>query len=330
MKNRIIPVIVGPTAVGKTKYAVQIARKLNGEIVSADSMQIYRFMDIGSAKPTEEEQAAARHHLVDAVDPREPFSVAQYRHMAKECIEDIFQRDKLPVISGGTGLYVNALIYDMDFSAPPADLEQREKYRKTAEEKGPQYLHDILNDIDPDAAARIHPNNVRKVIRAIEAAKSGEKIPSFETSFRSTSDYRCILIGLQRDRAELYDRINRRVDQMISDGLEDEIRSLMSMGLSSSDISMKGIGYKEMIDAMNGRITMEEATELIKRNSRRYAKRQMTWFRRYPDIRWFDLSENSEMTCDAGAACSAERGGSEDEILSLILSYIREQSESFR
>ncbi len=330
MKNRIIPVIVGPTAVGKTKYAVQIARKLNGEIVSADSMQIYRFMDIGSAKPTEEEQAAARHHLVDAVDPREPFSVAQYRHMAKECIEDIFQRDKLPVISGGTGLYVNALIYDMDFSAPPADLEQREKYRKTAEEKGPQYLHDILNDIDPDAAARIHPNNVRKVIRAIEAAKSGEKIPSFETSFRSTSDYRCILIGLQRDRAELYDRINRRVDQMISDGLEDEIRSLMSMGLSSSDISMKGIGYKEMIDAMNGRITMEEAAELIKRNSRRYAKRQMTWFRRYPDIRWFDLSENSEMTCDAGAACSAERGGSEEEILSLILSYIREQSESFR
>lgn len=330
MKNRIIPVIVGPTAVGKTKYAVQIARKLNGEIVSADSMQIYRFMDIGSAKPTEEEQAAARHHLVDAVDPREPFSVAQYRHMAKECIEDIFQRDKLPVISGGTGLYVNALIYDMDFSAPPADLEQREKYRKTAEEKGPQYLHDILNDIDPDAAARIHPNNVRKVIRAIEAAKSGEKIPSFETSFRSTSDYRCILIGLQRDRAELYDRINRRVDQMISDGLEDEIRSLMSMGLSSSDISMKGIGYKEMIDAMNGRITMEEATELIKRNSRRYAKRQMTWFRRYPDIRWFDLSENSEMTCDAGAACSAERGGSEEEIQSLILSYIREQSESFR
>lgn len=330
MKNRIIPVIVGPTAVGKTKYAVQIARKLNGEIVSADSMQIYRFMDIGSAKPTEEEQAAARHHLVDAVDPREPFSVAQYRHMAKECIEDIFQRDKLPVISGGTGLYVNALIYDMDFSAPPADLEQREKYRKTAEEKGPQYLHDILNDIDPDAAARIHPNNVRKVIRAIEAAKSGEKIPSFETSFRSTSDYRCILIGLQRDRAELYDRINRRVDQMISDGLEDEIRSLMSMGLSSSDISMKGIGYKEMIDAMNGRITMEEATELIKRNSRRYAKRQMTWFRRYPDIRWFDLSENSEMTCDAGAACFAERGGSEEEILSLILSYIREQSESFR
>ena len=330
MKNRIIPVIVGPTAVGKTKYAVQIARKLNGEIVSADSMQIYQFMDIGSAKPTEEEQAAARHHLVDAVDPREPFSVAQYRHMAKECIEDIFQRDKLPVISGGTGLYVNALIYDMDFSAPPADLEQREKYRRTAEEKGPQYLHDILNDIDPDAAARIHPNNVRKVIRAIEAAKSGEKIPSFETSFRSTLDYRCILIGLQRDRAELYDRINRRVDQMISDGLEDEIRSLMSMGLSSSDISMKGIGYKEMIDAMNGRITMEEAAELIKRNSRRYAKRQMTWFRRYPDIRWFDLSENSEMTCDAGAACSAERGGSEEEILSLILSYIREQSESFR
>lgn len=166
MKNRIIPGHRRSHRGRKDKIRRTDRRKLNGEIVSADSMQIYRFMDIGSAKPTEEEQAAARHHLVDAVDPREPFSVAQYRHMAKECIEDIFQRDKLPVISGGTGLYVNALIYDMDFSAPPADLEQREKYRKTAEEKGPQYLHDILNDIDPDAAARIHPNNVRKVIRA--------------------------------------------------------------------------------------------------------------------------------------------------------------------
>ena len=164
----------------------------------------------------------------------------------------------------------------------------------------------------------LEPEEVEEEIEGIEAIEPAYGIPSRWIKPEN------------RDRAELYDRINRRVDQMISDGLEDEIRSLMSMGLSSSDISMKGIGYKEMIDAMNGRITMEEATELIKRNSRRYAKRQMTWFRRYPDIRWFDLSENSEMTCDAGAACSAERGGSEEEILSLILSYIREQSESFR
>lgn len=326
MKNRIIPVIVGPTAVGKTEYAVRVAQELNGEIVSADSMQIYRFMDIGSAKPTEEEQAAARHHLVDTVDPREPFSVAQYRKMAKECIEDIFQRGKLPVISGGTGLYVNALIYDMDFSAPPADLEQREKYQKIAEEKGPEYLHSILSDLDADAAARIHPNNVKKVIRAIEAAKSGQKIPSFENSFRETSDYRCILIGLERERSELYDRINRRVDLMIDAGLEDEIRSLLSMGLSTDHISMKGIGYKEMIDAMNGLTTIEEAVELIKRNSRRYAKRQMTWFRRYPEIRWFDLSENSRESGSAEKVSSSEQS-SGNETLSQILSYIREKME---
>lgn len=320
MKNRIIPVIVGPTAVGKTECAIRIAQELDGEIVSADSMQIYRFMDIGSAKPTAEEQAAARHHLVDTIDPREPFSVAEYCRMARECIEDIFRRGKLPVISGGTGLYVNSLIYDMDFSAPPADRNLREKYQTIAQEKGAEYLHSLLAKVDSEAAARIHPNNVKKVIRAMEAAKSGEKIPSFENSFRRTSSYTCILIGLQRDRAELYDRINRRVDIMMEAGLEDEIRRLMDMGLSSEDISMKGIGYKELIDAMNGFSTTEEAVELIKRNSRRYAKRQMTWFRRYPDIRWFDLTENRENMENADATEENR------DVTEQILTYIREKS----
>ena len=317
MKNRIIPVIVGPTAVGKTECAVRIARELDGEIVSADSMQIYRYMDIGSAKPTAEEQAAARHHLVDAIDPGKPFSVAEYCRMARECIEDIFRRDKLPVISGGTGLYVNSLIYDMDFSAPPADRELRERYQKIAEEKGAEYLHSLLENLDPEAAARIHPNNIKKVIRALEAAESGEKIPSFENSFRKTSSYDCILIGLQRNREELYSRINRRVDIMMEAGLEDEIRRLMEMGLSSGDISMKGIGYKELIDAKNGLYPVEEAVELIKRNSRRYAKRQMTWFRRYPDIRWFDLSEND------GNTDTPHRTG---DVTQEILAYIREKT----
>lgn len=311
MNKRIIPVIVGPTAVGKTEYAIRAAQALDGEIVSADSMQIYRFMDIGSAKPTAQEQAAARHWLVDTIDPREPFSVAEYCPMAKKCIEDIFQRGKTPVISGGTGLYVNSLIYDMDFSAPPGDGEIRKKYQQIADEKGSEYLHTLLTEADPEAAARIHPNNVKKVIRALEAAESGEKIPSFENSFRKTKDYDYVLIGLQRDRAELYDRINRRVDIMLRAGLEQEIRDLMAMGLSAEDISMKGIGYKEMIDHMNGLYTLEEAAELIKRNSRRYAKRQMTWFRRYPDIRWFDLAEDGEDQLPAILRHIAEYGESD-------------------
>ncbi len=292
MNNRKILVVAGPTAVGKTEYSIRIAQKLNGEIVSADSMQIYKYMDIGSAKPTAEEQRAAKHWLVDEIDPKTPFSVAEYCKLAKQCIDDIFRRGKLPIISGGTGLYVNSLIYDMDFSASPQNNDLRQKYQQIAEENGNEYLHSILADCDSEAAARIHPNNVKKVIRAIEAAKLGEKIPPFEQSFRPTQDYDCLLIGLDRSREELYDRINRRVDLMMEAGLEEEIRRLMSMGLSSSDISMKGIGYKELIDSMNGLYEREEAARRIKRNSRRYAKRQLTWFRRYPDIRWFTLSEN--------------------------------------
>ena len=307
MNNRKILVVAGPTAVGKTEYAIRLARTIGGEIVSADSMQIYKYMDIGSAKPTAEEQAAAKHWLVDEIDPRTPFSAAEYCKMAKECIFDIFSRGKLPIVSGGTGLYVNSLIYDMDFSVSPKDDALRSKYQQIAEEKGNEYLHSILADIDEDAAARIHPNNVKKVIRAIEAAKSGKKIRPFEQSFQPVKDYGCVLIGLERPREELYDRINRRVDLMLDAGLEEEIRRLMSMGLSSDDISMKGIGYKELIDSMNGMYGREEAAELIKRNSRRYAKRQMTWFRRYPDIRWFTLSERDE-----------------DDHLEDILSYLRE------
>lgn len=307
MNNRKILVVAGPTAVGKTEYAIRLARRLDGEIVSADSMQIYKYMDIGSAKPTAEEQAAAKHWLVDEIDPRTPFSVAEYCRMAKACIADIFDRGKIPIVSGGTGLYVNSLIYDMDFSVSPKNDGLRLKYQQMAEEKGNEYLHSVLADIDGEAAARIHPNNVKKVIRAIEAAQAGKKIRSFEQSFQPAKDYDCLLIGLERPREELYDRINRRVDLMLDAGLEEEIGRLMSMGLSSEDISMKGIGYKELIDSMNGLYGREEAAELIKRNSRRYAKRQMTWFRRYPDIRWFTLSERDT-----------------DDHLEDILNYLRE------
>lgn len=295
--DRKIIIIAGPTAVGKTEYAIRAARDFSGEIVSADSMQIYKFMDIGSAKPTAGEQAAARHYLVDEIDPRDEFSVAEYSVLARNYIQRIFEKGMLPVISGGTGLYINSLIYDMDFASAPKDGEERARLRALLEEnseEGPKLLHDMLRGLDPAAAERIHPNNTKKVIRAIEAARAGNPIPEFEKSFKKTKDYDCLLIGLDRERQELYDRINLRVDIMMAAGLENEIKELMHMGLDSDNISMKGIGYKEMIACLNGECTMEEAVELIKRSSRRYAKRQLTWFRRYDDMHWFNLSEDPE------------------------------------
>ena len=292
--NRII-CVCGPTAVGKTKYAIDLAKVVDGEVVSADSMQLYKFMDIGSAKPTAEEQAEVKHHLVDFVDPRDGFSVAEYQKCAKEAIADIFSRGKTPVISGGTGLYISSLIYEMDFGSAPKDDEFRRDLEKLAEENGGEYLLDMLRDIDPAAAERIHPNNVKKLIRAIEVATStGQGIPAFEESFRPTGDYEYVLIGLMRDREELYERIDRRVDILVEMGLEAEIHGLLDMGLTADDISMKGIGYKEIIGYFNGEYDFDEAVRLVKRNTRHYAKRQMTWLRRYKEMRWVNLSELDE------------------------------------
>ena len=295
MKREII-VICGPTAVGKTKYAIETALHVGGEVVSCDSMQLYKYMDIGSAKPTPEEQAQVKHHLVDEIDPGEPFSVARYQKLAKEAIEDIFSRGKTPVIAGGTGLYLNALLYDMDFSAPPRDEAYREQLYKDAEEFGPVYLHNKLQLVDPDAAARIHPNNIKKVVRALEAAEEGNKVKDFATELQPTKDYSYKLIGLTRDREELYNRINLRVDMLVDMGLLEEVKGLLDMGLSEGDISMKGIGYKEIIGYYNDEYDLDEAIRLVKKNSRRYAKRQLTWFKRYEDMQWFDIStyENDE------------------------------------
>ena len=290
MSGEII-VICGPTAVGKTKYAIETALHVDGEVVSCDSMQLYKFMDIGSAKPTEEEQAMVKHYLVDEIDPRDSFSVVKYQKMAKKAIEEIFSKGKTPVIAGGTGLYLNSLLYEMDFSAPPRDSSYRDKLYEEAEKYGPQALHDRLRQMDPDAASRIHPNNTKKVIRALEAAESGDKVKNFATELKQCTDYSVKLIGLTRDRAELYDRINRRVDILVEMGLLDEVKSLLDMGLSESDISMKGIGYKEIIGYYNGEYDLETAINLVKKNTRRYAKRQLTWFRRYDDMKWFDISE---------------------------------------
>ncbi len=283
--------VAGPTAVGKTKYAIETAKAFNGEIVSCDSMQLYKYMNIGSAKPTPEEQAEVKHWLVDEIDPKEPFSVARYAQMAKAAIEDIFSRGKTPVIEGGTGLYLNSLLYEMDFSGASVDTELRDTLLNEAELFGPEYIYNKLKEADPKAAERIHPNNVKKVIRALEGAISGKNIVDFKNCQEKCKDYDTILIGLTRNRPELYDRINQRVDIMIEEGLFHEVEELLEMGLDESDISMKGIGYKEIIGYFDGLYGQEEAIGLIKKNSRHLAKRQLTWFRRYEDTKWFNLSE---------------------------------------
>ena len=299
MKKYII-IIAGPTAVGKTEYAIEIAKAVNGEIVSADSMQLYKYMDIGSAKPSGEELSQIKHYLVDQIDPREKFSVVQYQRLAKAAIREIFNKGKIPVVSGGTGLYINSLMYEMDFAAPPSDEAFRKELETLAEQKGREYLHSRLAELDSDAAARIHPNNVKKVIRAIEAAENGSKIRAFDKASVPAADYEVLLAGLTRDRKELYERINRRVELLIEKGLVNEVSSLMQMGLGYDDISMKGIGYKEIIGSLEGRYTLDEAIELIKKNTRHYAKRQLTWLRRYDNIKWFNLSSYEDKTMAMG------------------------------
>ena len=254
---RQIIVVAGPTAVGKTKYAIAIAKAVGGEIVSCDSMQLYQYMDIGSAKPTAEEQREVKHYLVDQIDPRE--------------------------------LYLNALLYEMDFSNAPQDQELRKRLEEEAELFGSAYLHKKLAAIDPQTAERIHPNNTKKLIRTLEGAKSGNPITDFKHCQQKCKDYDAILIGLTRNRDILYDRINQRVDSMVREGLFKEVENLLEMGLAEEDISMKGIGYKEIIGYFDGLYTKDEAIDLIKKNSRHLAKRQLTWFRRYEDMTWFDL-----------------------------------------
>lgn len=303
MKGTII-IIAGPTAVGKTKFAIEVAKYFGGEIVSADSMQIYKMMDIGSAKPTTMELAMAKHHLIDAIDPRDEFSVAQYQKMAKEHIRGIIQAGKIPVISGGTGLYLNSLIYDMDFSTMPAQKSFRKDLEAEALKFGNEYVHNKLCLLDPEGADRIHPNNLKKVIRALEVIESsGESIKEFKESFVKTSDYQCILTCLNRNRDELYDRINTRVEHLMEAGLLHEIKTLLAHGLTEEHISMKGIGYKEMIGFLHGEYSLDTAIDKVKKNSRNYAKRQLTWFKRYSDMEWFNVSEFKTDEAAIAALC---------------------------
>lgn len=294
--------IAGPTAVGKTKFAIDIAENFSGEIVSCDSMQLYKYMNIGSAKPTEEERKRAVHHLIDFLNPWEEFSVARYQKLAKAAIKEILKRGHIPIISGGTGLYLNSLLYDMDFSSVPGDFSYRKQLEKKAKEEGSLYLYQMLKAQDLQAAEAIHPNNTKKIIRALERLKEGEgHIRQFRDATNATKDYDVLLIGLTRNRDELYDRINKRVDTLINKGLVNEVQALMDMGLTRENISMKGIGYKEIMDYLLGVCTLEDAIDTVKKNTRHYAKKQLTWFRRYDKMIWYNISDykSEESTLEA-------------------------------
>lgn len=301
-------ILTGPTAVGKTDLSIQLAKAVDAEIVSADSMQIYKYMDIGSAKVTEEEMQGVKHYLVDEIEPDMPFSVSEYKRMAEEYIDEISSRGKNVIVTGGTGLYLNSLIYDMDFGKSDANQELREELNKELEENGPAYMYEKLVSLDKEAAERIHPNNTKRVIRAIEVAMSGEKMNDFSKDLRYNKKYRPIIIVLNRDRQALYDRINLRVDIMLKNGLIEEVKGLLEKGYTKDMISMQGIGYKEIIKYFDGEYTLDESIEIIKRDSRRYAKRQLTWFRRYEDAKWFEI----------------DKFDSAEELKDAVVSYVKE------
>lgn len=290
MKKHPLVVTAGPTASGKTRLAIELAKLLNGEIVSADSMQIYKYMNIGSAKPTAEEQKEVKHHLIDFLEPDAVFSVADYTEMAHDVIGKLISEGKMPVMCGGTGLYINSVVNDITFGETDTNDDIRAELAKTAREKGNDALIEMLAEFDPVSAARLHPNNVRRVIRAIEFYKvTGQTISSHQEMTKQTEGrYNPIMFCIAWDRQKLYERINKRVDKMLEDGLLEEVKRLMEAGYTKALNSMKAIGYKELIDYYNGETTLEEAVELIKQSSRRYAKRQLTWFRRDKRIHWLN------------------------------------------
>ncbi|MGX4600348.1 tRNA (adenosine(37)-N6)-dimethylallyltransferase MiaA [Faecalimicrobium sp. JNUCC 81] len=294
MKKTPIIILTGPTAVGKTDLSINLSKELDAEIISADSMQIYKYMDIGSAKVTEEEMGGVKHYLIDEITPDFTFSVSEFQDRANKYIKEINEKGKKVLVTGGTGLYLNSLIYNMDFAKSDADNELRERLRIELEENGIDYMHNKLRELDFDSANRIHKNNTKRVIRALEVALSGKKMNDFSNDLKFNDRYEPIIIVLNRDREHLYQRINKRVDIMMESGLIEEVKRLISMGYTKDMISMQGIGYKEIIKYLEGEYELDEAIEIIKRDSRRYAKRQLTWFRRYENAKWFDLDSYTD------------------------------------
>ncbi|MBQ7536410.1 MAG: tRNA (adenosine(37)-N6)-dimethylallyltransferase MiaA [Stomatobaculum sp.] len=292
MKEPLI-IIAGPTAVGKTALSVALAKRIGGEIISADSMQVYRGMNIGTAKVTEEETCGIPHHLIDVLDPKDPFNVMTFRSMVKEAIRGIRSRGNVPVLVGGTGFYIQSVLYDVQFEEDASSEELRLTLEREAAELSADRMHERLKELDPEAAEAIHPNNRKRVIRALEYCLStGRKISDHNREQRMrTSPYDFLFYVLTMDRAALYQRIDLRVDQMMEQGLLMEVKRLRDEGATADMVSMQGLGYRQIFDYLEGIATLEEAVDRIKKETRHFAKRQLTWFRREPDARWINVSE---------------------------------------
>ena len=312
----IVLAIVGPTGSGKTRTAIRLCQKLDAEIVSMDSMQVYRGMDIGTAKPTKEELAAAPHHMIDVVDPDQLFTVSMYREMACEAIDGILARGKLPLLVGGTGLYLQAISYEMSLGENGADDALRKRLQSIAAEAGgPERLHQQLKRVDPASAQKLHPNDTRRVIRALEIYEtSGRAKSEQKDEQRREGPYHVLVYGLSLPREQMYAAINARVDQMIQRGLIDEVKGLLARGIEprAEGGAMQAIGYKEIVSALRGEMTMQRAVDLIKQGSRRYAKRQWTWFRHDPRTIWFDWTAY----------------GNEDALIDDLLQRIRQDTQA--
>ena len=312
MKRPLI-ILTGPTAVGKTKASIGLARAINGEIISADSMQVYKYMDIGSAKIKSEEMEGIKHYLVDVLEPDDEFHVVKFQQMAKQAMEEIYAKGKIPIIVGGTGFYIQAVLYDIDFTENQADTSYREMLERLALEKGAECIHNMLRDVDSASAEAIHTNNVKRVIRALEFYhQTGEKISEHNEQERAKlSPYDYCYFVLNDEREVLYERIDRRIDQMLEEGLLQEVQALKDKGYTKDMVSMQGLGYKEILDYLNGENSLDEAIYILKRDTRHFAKRQLTWFRREKDVVWIQKDAYQR---------------DEDKILQAMLEHIKERT----
>ncbi len=303
MKTPLV-ILTGPTAVGKTELSINLAKRINGEIISADSMQVYKRMDIGTAKIKKEEMQSVPHHLIDILEPAEEFNVVKFQEYARKAMEQIYAKGRIPIIVGGTGFYIQSVLYGIDFKENHEDTTYRKELEELAIEKGSLFLHEELKKIDEESANSIHPNNVKRVIRAIEYYKqTGLKISEHnEEQKQKESPYNFCYFVLNNKREILYDRINKRIDKMLNEGLIEEVQKLLYEGCTKEMVSMQGLGYKEIISYLQEENTLEEAIYLLKRDTRHFAKRQLTWFKREKDVTWIEKDEyedNEEKILDA-------------------------------
>ena len=286
-------ILTGPTAVGKTKLSIELAKAVNGQMISADSMQVYRHMDIGTAKIRPEEMQGIPHYLIDVLDPWESFDVVRFQTMAKEALEKIYTAGAIPIVVGGTGFYIQALLYNIDFDENDSETGYRSELQSFADRHGVEALHDRLRQVDEKSADMIHPNNIKRVIRALEFYhQTGTRISEHnETQRQKESPYRFVYFVLDDERERIYRRIDQRIDQMLDQGLVAEVKQLRDMGCTRDMVSMQGLGYKEILAYLDGECTLEEAVYILKRDTRHFAKRQLTWFRREQDVRWIERQE---------------------------------------